>query len=318
MENIFTLPARSSNLAFTGERFVPHVTGEIELEHIHRYLFSVNACKDKRVLDIASGEGYGSFILAQCAKKVTGIDVDEESVKNANKSYSSSSLEFLMGSCQKIPMADSSVEVVVSFETLEHIVEHDDFMKEIKRVLCPGGILIMSTPDTDIYSNGQPTQNEYHLKELTLVEINSLMKTYFKNVHLFCQKCIAVSSIQNLDHLFLQNPSVHSSRYFNPDAERVKMGYSPERIPYLLAVASDVQIEDKILSNNFFVSPLNVNDLLVIDARHQEYSECLATLQEDNKSLKNSLNLMLNSRSWKISAPLRVFKKFITKMVRRV
>jgi 2-polyprenyl-3-methyl-5-hydroxy-6-metoxy-1,4-benzoquinol methylase len=323
--NTFTLPAKNSNMEFTGERFVPGVTGEMELEHIHRYLFALNACKDKRVLDIASGEGFGSFILAQCAKKVTGVDVDEAAVKNANDIYSSSNLEFLRGSCQKIPLGDSSVDVVISFETLEHIVEHDDFLKEIKRVLCPDGILIMSTPDTDIYSNGQPTENPYHLKELTLTEYESLIKTYFKNTHMFGQKCFAGCAIQNIDHLFSQTPSVHHNIYFNPDAEKVKRDYNLERIPYILTVASDAQIENKLLSNNFYVSTTNVNTLLdmhkqleedkknLTASKHtDEMLESLRQLKENNVNLRTSLNAILNSTSWKITSPLRTFKKFVT------
>lgn len=292
--NTIILPAKNSNIEFTGERFVPGVTGEMELEHIHRYLFAVNACRDKRVLDIASGEGFGSFILAQCAQKVTGVDVDEEVVNNANNIYGSSHLKFLVGSCQKIPLADATVDVVVSFETLEHILEHDDFLKEIKRVLCPDGILIMSTPDTNIYSNGQPTENPYHLKELTLAEYESLIKIYFKNAHIFGQKCFAGCAIQNIDHFFSQNPSKqYSNIYFNPDADGAKMNYSLERIPYIVAVASDIQIEDKFLSNNFFVSTTHVNQLL--DMRRQmeedekkrasELSDMRRQMEEDEKKL---------------------------------
>jgi len=309
--NTFTLPTKNSNLEFTGERFVPGVTGEMELEHIHRYLFAVNACKDKRVLDIASGEGFGSFILAQCAKTVTGVDIDQEAVKNANDIYGSSNLEFLKGSCQKIPLADATVDVVVSFETLEHIVEHDDFLKEIKRVLCPNGVLIMSTPDTDIYSNGQPTENPYHLKELTLAEYESLIKTYFKNTHMFGQKCFSGCAIQNIDHLFSQNHSKRSNIYFNPDAEKVKKDHNLERIPYIVTVASDNQIEDNLLNNNFFVSTTSVNDLL---AMRKQIEEEKKQIEEIKKIATDSLNLILNSWTWKITAPLRSVKKFLLKI----
>jgi len=74
-------------MKFTGERFVPEVHGNIELEHLHRYLFACKAVIGKTVLDIASGEGYGSAMLAQAAHKVTGVDISQEAVSHAQDKY---------------------------------------------------------------------------------------------------------------------------------------------------------------------------------------------------------------------------------------
>ena len=101
------------------------------------------------VLDIASGEGYGSALLASGATRVTGVDIDPQTVQGATQKYSSnnSNLEFKQGSADNIPLHSGLFDVVVSFETIEHHDNHVEMMREIKRVLKLGGLLIISSPD---------------------------------------------------------------------------------------------------------------------------------------------------------------------------
>src|SRR5438093_10255188 len=71
-------------IEWTGERYVPWMEGaEIGYEHLHRYAFATQFVRNKRVLDLASGEGYGSNLLAKTAKQVVGIDIDEQAVRHA-------------------------------------------------------------------------------------------------------------------------------------------------------------------------------------------------------------------------------------------
>jgi ubiquinone/menaquinone biosynthesis C-methylase UbiE len=102
-----------STLAWTGERFVPHVTGNVRLEHLHRYAFACELAAGKTVLDIACGEGYGSVMLARVAKHVIGVDIAREVIEHAAGKYRRKNLEFRIGSCGEIPVADSSVDLVV-------------------------------------------------------------------------------------------------------------------------------------------------------------------------------------------------------------
>lgn len=122
-------------MEFTGERFVPQCQGEIAAEHYHRYFFASGFVAGKRVLDIASGEGYGTHILAQSAAHVTGVDISPEAVANATQKYAGDRIAFLQGSAATIPLPDAAVDVVVSFETLEHLSEQEDMLSEIRRVL---------------------------------------------------------------------------------------------------------------------------------------------------------------------------------------
>src|SRR5271156_2846925 len=122
-----------SSLPWTGERFVPSLQGSIYYEHLHRYALALELVAERNCLDIACGEGFGSSLLARKAKFVWGVDLDEACIDHARKKYVKNNLKFLAGSAIKIPLEDNSVDVVVSFETIEHFGEHDAFMQEIIR-----------------------------------------------------------------------------------------------------------------------------------------------------------------------------------------
>lgn len=172
---------------WTGERMESFVQSEVTLEHLHRYMIAKNYVKDKVVLDIASGEGYGTNLLAAIAKEIVGVDISSEAISLAKKKYKSTNLQFKEGRADLIPCKDNYFDVVVSFETLEHHDKHDEMLSEIKRVLKPEGILIISTPDKYYYSDKINYKNEYHIKELYLIEFENLLKKYFNFKALYVQ-----------------------------------------------------------------------------------------------------------------------------------
>lgn len=170
-------------LAFTGERFIPGVRGEIWLEHWHRYLFAARLAKGRRVADVACGEGYGSALLARHALQVTGIDVSPEAVAHARAAYAGApGLAFEQASCIALPLADASIDLFVSFETLEHIHEQGAFVDEIARVLAPGGVLLLSCPNKVEYTDRRNYQNEFHVRELYREELATLVTQRFPHV----------------------------------------------------------------------------------------------------------------------------------------
>ena len=158
-----------ADLAFTGERFLPACTGEIAYEHWHRYAFARRFVAGKRVLDAACGEGYGSALLGEAAASVVGVDIDGPTIAHAGSRYGSEGrVRFIEGSCTELPLPDASIDVVVSFETIEHLREEDQprMVAEFARVLSPGGIVVISSPNKRLYSDERSYVNEFHLHEL--------------------------------------------------------------------------------------------------------------------------------------------------------
>ena len=127
----------TTELSFTGERFLPDLPGEMWAEHWHRYHFVLPMLTGKNVLDVASGEGYGSALMATTAATVSGVDVSPEAVAHARAAYTTrQNLTFTEGSCAKLPFGDGTFDVVVSFETIEHILEQNEFTVKNVTALC--------------------------------------------------------------------------------------------------------------------------------------------------------------------------------------
>ena len=167
-------------IEFTGERFVPTEQGVIRQEHLHRYAWCLPLAEGKDVLDVASGEGYGSAMLAGRARSVVGVDISHEAVAHASSQYRSiGNLQYIQGSAAAIPLADDSVDMVVSFETIEHLNEQEEMMAEIRRVLRPDGIMVMSSPNKEVYSDQAGYHNDFHVKELYLSEFTTLVARHF-------------------------------------------------------------------------------------------------------------------------------------------
>jgi ubiquinone/menaquinone biosynthesis C-methylase UbiE len=181
--------ASTDALPADGERFLPdRMSGDIELEHRHRYLLAAELTIDKEVLDIASGEGYGSAMIAKRARRVTGVDISPAAVEHAQRRYQRDNLRFVSGSCAAIPLPDCAVDVVISFETIEHHAEHEQMLREIRRVLRPGGLLVISSPDKAEYSDKPGYRNPFHIKELYKEEFRALLAAHFRHVTLMGQR----------------------------------------------------------------------------------------------------------------------------------
>lgn len=160
--------AAASELVFTGERMVPHdektddTTGTYWF-HVQRYRFATKFVEGKRVYDVASGEGYGSDLLAKAgAASVTGVDISAEAVKHASEAYARDGLTYVEASATDLPFENDSADVFVSFETIEHFDGGPKFIDEISRVLVPGGTLVMSIPNPGFYDK-DPNVREYRL-----------------------------------------------------------------------------------------------------------------------------------------------------------
>lgn len=187
------------SLTFTGERFLPECAGEMVYEHWHRYLIAQQYVRGLRVLDVASGEGYGSHLLARDAASVVGVDLSADAVLHATSRYPAANLKYVAASCIQIPEPDASFDVIVSFETLEHIMEHEAFLREVDRLLAPGGMFIISSPNRVEYSDRTGYKNEFHVKELDRVELKTLLEPYFPAQQWFAQRAAFHSMVWPVD-----------------------------------------------------------------------------------------------------------------------
>ncbi len=187
------------SLTFTGERFLPECAGEMVYEHWHRYLIAQQYVKGLRVLDVASGEGYGSHLLSVHAASVVGVDVSADAVVHAASRYPAGNLTYVAASCVQIPEPDASFDVIVSFETIEHITEHEAFLREVDRLLAPGGLFIISSPNRPEYSDRTGYKNEFHVKELDRSELKTLLDPHFPTQRWFAQRAAFHSMVWPVD-----------------------------------------------------------------------------------------------------------------------
>ena len=252
-------------MPFTGERYVPEVRGQIYYEHVHRYALAFELARDLDVLDIASGEGYGAAYLAIAARSVVGVDIDAESIRHAASRYTAMNLRFAAGSCTAIPLPDASMDLVVSFETLEHLEEHEQFMREIVRVLRPHGRLLISSPNKLVYSDQGQFHNAFHVRELYFDQFRDLLQHWFPHCRLYGQRIIAASAIHPLRGV------AADARCIGPTTRADEAGLPALPAPaYFIALCFRTPPEDgDALLDSVFVDPRDdlLDDIVHPDAQ---------------------------------------------------
>ena len=245
MGELIRREAAAAPQTFTGERLTAAISGQIEIEHYHRYLLAREFCRGRDVLDVASGEGYGTALLAQIARSAVGIEIDADTVTAARAEFQRPNLRYEQGDARALPLPDDSIDVVVSFETLEHLAEHDVFLSELRRVLRPDGLLIISTPDRDTYSSLGVAPNPYHVLELTRVEFEALLARHFANSAFVTQRALIGSVILRT------GPDVPVRFYERRDDTLIESSEHFSRAPYVVAFASDIALPP--LPNSVYV-----------------------------------------------------------------
>jgi ubiquinone/menaquinone biosynthesis C-methylase UbiE len=302
-------------MEFTGERYIPSVDGQIKYEHLHRYAVCFDFIVDKTVLDIASGEGYGSALLAKLAKSVVGVDISVDTVEYASQAYQNcENLKFMVGSCESIPLPEKSIDVVVSFETIEHHDQHERMMQEIQRVLKPGGILIISSPNRLTYSDETNYSNPFHVKELYYDELVNLMNKHFQYSKVYGQR-LGIGSF-----IFpLENAEAKNIKAYTGDINNLSQKICSLKSPiYFVAICSDklekiqtpveslyIDESDDLLK--FFESKLEQSQLQQIQAElersYREWQETQRLLQQAQtewQEAQNIIQAMESSKFWKI------------------
>ena len=255
MGELFERVAAKKALAWTGERLTGDAGRQVEIEHLHRYLYARALCRGLDVLDVAAGEGYGSALLAQTARSVVGVELDQAAVMHAQDCYVADNLSFLKGDARCLPIPDASLDVVVSFETIEHFYEHDLFINEVRRVIRPGGKFIVSSPERDVYSPVGHPPNPYHVRELTRAEFERLLQRNFGYVTLLGQRPMLGSALiveaGAPSSALATAPAAGLDRTLTFERRSERVFEASDGLPrpvYLVAVASDVPPDDAVSS----------------------------------------------------------------------
>jgi ubiquinone/menaquinone biosynthesis C-methylase UbiE len=216
------------------ERYVPGLMrGKlVEAEHRGRYLWAAQIAAGKRVLDAGCGMAYGCRILSEAgASQVEGVDI-APAILDAARSTVPENCNLLVADVRSLPFGDDAFDLVVCFEVIEHVQEHDQVLTELARVLAADGVLVVSSPNREVYPPGNP----HHCHELTPAELHSALEPHFGQIRLALQhpwNATVIGSRRSPDG----DPSLREPSRVYATAE-VEAG----RESYTVAVASNAEL----------------------------------------------------------------------------
>jgi|GEM_PF-636227 len=179
-------PPRSdmkANQLPTGERVIEdayqHSIGAYTIYAMHAasYAFVEEICKGKSILDLGCGSGYGTRRISNICSSALGVDISQEAIGYASEKYQKDNLRFQkIDANQPLPFIDNAFDVVLSFQVIEHIQKDSEYLREASRVLVPGGILVVITPDrANRLLPGQKPWNRWHVREYDIDSLYELV-----------------------------------------------------------------------------------------------------------------------------------------------
>lgn len=325
-------------LPFTGERYTSSISGPIRSQHHHRYLFASRFCEGRDVLDIACGEGYGSALLASLARSVVGVDIDAGAVGFAARNYVAPNLVFRQGDAGRIEDCER-FDVIVSFETIEHLAEHEAFLKGLKQALRPGGLLILSSPDRDVYTDVDSYKNKYHLKELNRTEFKALIECEFRNAVFLEQDsivgsliCCEVGGSSRIDNFSSEDGRLYRRKAGLPKAHYLIAVASDGTLPPISSSTLDDLQLSKAQQKHEAHAVMLAREVSVRDAELDRLQRALAAAENQAHDLKSEikqiqavmgehqrhLGAIMTSTSWRVSAPIRRLGELTSYMRRRL
>jgi SAM-dependent methyltransferase len=175
---------------FTGERVIPgRVDDDLWSEHVSRYAFAASLQSAGNALDIGCGAGYGTAILAAGSRSAAGVDIATDAIAYARGHYTLPNVRFAAASCLALPFASARFDLVVAFEVIEHLSEYRRMLDEAARVLAPGGVFVVSTPNRQYYSETRASvgPNPFHAHEFDATEFRAVLEERFSHVRLLTQ-----------------------------------------------------------------------------------------------------------------------------------
>jgi SAM-dependent methyltransferase len=183
-EEMIGLQAEKGEL-INAEQFKSNKNYVLHLIHCKAYEKATEFTRDNKVLDLGCNTGYGSHLINDSCREIVGVDVSKKAIKIAKELYGNENIEFKAIDGKRLPFGANSFDVVVSFQVIEHIVDHEAYLMEIKRVLAPEGKVIFTTPNRLIrlYPGMRPW-NEFHVREYAPLELKELLDGFFRSTEI--------------------------------------------------------------------------------------------------------------------------------------
>lgn len=148
--------------------------------HLQRYLFALERVRG-RVLDVACGVGYGSFLLGAGTNVVQGVDLSAEAIAEARAEHTRPNVAFHLGALDTLPTDTPLFDAAVSLETIEHVPDPRAFLDEVRRRLKPGGLLVVSAPNILQHTRAvPPVPNVFHVSEPTYDDLQAWLAKDFR------------------------------------------------------------------------------------------------------------------------------------------
>jgi ubiquinone/menaquinone biosynthesis C-methylase UbiE len=268
-------------MTFTGERYIPGEGGaQLAYEHMHRYLYAVRWARGKQVLDLACGNGYGTALLARRARHVWAIDLDAPALQDAASGRQANNVTFIQGDAEKLPFRNDTMGLIVAMEALEHIRDQERMVREMARVCSPEGLVLISTPNKAVYSDGRKYVNPFHIRELYFDEFADLLKRHFPYVSIAEQQIragslISFSTAESLCEVIAEPVDGHGLNQGGP--------------MYFLAVCSMKELREPIPAYSAYLDPA---DGFIHEVKQEiaELNKEIVELGRWGKSLEDVIN----------------------------
>ena len=167
------------------EKFVSNKDFVLHLIHTRAYEQAALYAADKDVLDLGCNTGYGTRVIKASGARVVGVDVSPEAIDIARRQYGPAGIDFLCIDGRRLPFSDQSFDLIICFQVIEHIVDLQQFLAEIRRVVRPGGKVIFTTPNGPLRLHpGTRPWNQFHVREYSAEELKKLLGRHFSRIEM--------------------------------------------------------------------------------------------------------------------------------------
>ena len=239
-------------------------------QHYVVYEYALPYVTDKIVLDAGCGEGYGTDLLAQNAKKVIGVDYAKKVIKKAASKYRKPNLTYKVMDLTNLEYKDSSFDIICCFQVIEHLKHPERFLLAAQKILKPSGILLLSTPNRLTSALDWP----YHFREYTTQELTELLEQFFPFV-----KLNALHASQNMK-TFRAIQGKSSARVLRIDPFSIRK-LLPRCLFQLVFSTGALFLRTHISkSHNELVKNITVEDFQISDCNFNEAFDLIAFCQK--------------------------------------